>query len=180
VDTDTSTNASKGRDTGTGTGTDAEVAFARLEELVAQLPAIQEDDARLCQARAARDLREAQRRADILENELAGYKRTFEQALRDAKGAAEAGDTEEEGRNLALVRAYNELNYTRLAALERAQGELRSLLKHGSLSLDDPLDDYALPDDDYETLTTRVQSFQREYQQLYDLCRRLEGLEDLA
>ena len=89
VDTDTSTNASRGRDT----GTDTEVAFARREELVAQLPAIQEDDARLCQARAARDLREAQRRANILENELAGYKRTFEQALRDAKGAAEAGDT---------------------------------------------------------------------------------------
>jgi chromosome segregation ATPase len=161
-----------------GADTDAEAAFARLEELVAQLPAIQEEDTRLCQARAARNLREAQQRASILEDELAGYKRTLEQALRDAKAAAEAGDTEEEGRNLALVRAYNELNYTRLAALERAQSELRSLLKHGLLSLDDPLEDYALPNDEYEALTARVQAFQREYQQLYDLCRRLEGLED--
>jgi hypothetical protein len=156
---------------------DAERAFARLEEMVAELPAIQAEDARLAQAREARVLREAHRRAVALEAEIDGYSQTIDTALVEAKAASDQQDAEEEGRNLALVRMYTELRYTRLATMQRAQDEVRSLLAQGSLTLEDSLDEYALPDEDYEALETTIRAFQEEYQQLYALCRRLEGLE---
>jgi hypothetical protein len=156
---------------------DAERAFARLEEMVAELPAIQAEDARLAQAREARVLREAHRRAAALEAEIDGYSQTIDTALVEAKAASDQQDAEEEGHNLALVRMYTELRYTRLATMQRAQDEVRSLLAQGSLTLEDSLDEYALPDEDYEALEAAIRAFQEEYQQLYALCRRLEGME---
>jgi hypothetical protein len=156
----------------------ADEAFAQLEKMVEELPVIQKEDARLSRAREARALREAQERAALLTAEIEGYERTIDTALRDGKAAADRGDSEEEGRNLGLVRMAKEMHYTRLAIQQRAQDELRKLLKQGTLTLEDHLDDYALSNEEYEALETHVRDFQEEYQRLYSLCRRLEGLED--
>jgi uncharacterized protein YecE (DUF72 family) len=156
----------------------AEEAFAQLEKMVEELPVIQKEDARLSCAREARRLREAQKRATLLTAELEGYERTIDTALRDGKAAADRGDTKEEGRNLGLVRMTKEMHYTRLATQQRAQDELRKLLRQGTLTLEDALDDYALSDEEYETLEARVRDFREEYQRLYALCRHFEGLED--
>jgi uncharacterized protein YecE (DUF72 family) len=159
-----------------GTKTNAEQAFARLEELVAQLPSVQKEDARLMRAREARCLLKARNQAKTLEAEIENYQQIISRALVDAKAASDQQNEEEEGRNLALVRMYTELRYTRLAIMQRAQDKLRDLLKQSTHSLDDPLDEYALSDEDYEALEAQVRDFQEEYQHLYDLCCKLEGL----
>jgi rhamnose utilization protein RhaD (predicted bifunctional aldolase and dehydrogenase) len=153
-----------------------DAAFARLAELLEQLPAIQEADARLTRAHNARKLREAHERATTLEAEIVGYETMRDQALMDAKAAADIDDSTTEAHKLVAVRAYDELRYTRLATMQRSQNELRQLLKAGPLALEDPLDEYALVDAEYRALETRVNNFQEEYQRLFEYCRRLEGL----
>jgi hypothetical protein len=149
---------------------DADAAFARLEELVALLPEIQTRDQQLLRAREARELLELDRRAHLLINEIAGYERIFNQALLDAKVASDVGDPEAEGHNLALVRMYNELKYTRLATKERAENDLREALKRSDLSLNDPLVELALSDEDYQALENNIHAYQQEYQQVYEFC----------
>jgi hypothetical protein len=153
---------------------DVEEAFARLEQLVDELPLIQEQDARLTRARDARVLREARERADFLQAEIEGYQHNIDKALKEAKAAADRGDVDEEGRNLGLLRMQDELRYTRLAAAQRAQDELRRLLEQGTLTLEDPLDDYALADDEYAALDARIRAFQEEYHRVFTRCQQLE------
>jgi hypothetical protein len=155
-------------------GMDADAAFARLEELVAMLPDIQTRDQLLMRAREARNLLDIQERTRLFKNEIAGYKRIFDQALRDAKTASDTGDTDAEGYNLALVRMYDELRYTRLATMERAENELREMLAHSELTLDDPLASYALSDEEYQRLEDGIHAYQEEYQKLYEYCLSLE------
>jgi uncharacterized protein YecE (DUF72 family) len=157
---------------------DAEQAFDRLEALLAELPAIQEEDKRLTRAREARELRTTQQRTQLLEAEIASYGKAIDTALIEAKAASDRRDKDEEGRQSALARMYTELRYTRLATMQRSGDKLRALLEQGVLSLDDPLDDYALSDEEYHALEARIRAFQEEYQQLYAFCRRLEGLEN--
>jgi hypothetical protein len=145
--------------------------------MVAQLPAIQQEDACLSRAREARALRKAAESAALLETEIEHYQQTIDKALVDARAASDRQDKDEEGSSLALLRMYTELRYTRLAAMERSRDKLRDLLRQGTLTLDDPLDDYALSDGEYGGLASRIQDFQEEYQHLYALCRHLEGLE---
>jgi uncharacterized protein YecE (DUF72 family) len=158
---------------------DAQRAFARLEELVAQLPAIQEQDTCLTRAREARALLEAQKRAAMFEAEIERYGQIINKALVDAKIASDRQDKEGEGQNLALARMYTELKYTRLATMERSRDRLRDLLKRSTLTLKDSLDEYALSDEDYETLLSQLRAYQEEYQQIYALCRHYEGLDEL-
>ena len=155
--------------------TNADADFAHLEELLKELPAIQAEDARLLVAREARSLREAQRRAHELERELDGYDQLVKSSLRDAKCASDAGDGEAEGYHLGVLRMNKELHYTRLASLQRAQDALRDALKTGTLSLDDPLEELALADEEYEALELRIRSFRDDYLATYERCQALEA-----
>ncbi|MDR3315307.1 MAG: hypothetical protein LBS98_02320 [Coriobacteriales bacterium] len=153
---------------------DADAAFARLDELVSLLPVIQEKDARLMRAREARRLLKADKLARILEKELKDYQNTYNAALRDAKKAADADDHEGEARNLSIVRAYSELISLRLAPEQRAKSDLRKLLEAIALHLDDPLEDYALSDEDFTALEQEILAYQEDYRQVYALCLSLE------
>ncbi|MDR2196790.1 MAG: hypothetical protein LBO07_02370 [Coriobacteriales bacterium] len=156
---------------------DADAAFARLEELLALLPAIQAEDQRLTRARNARCLRQADARARYFEAQITQIETTRDQALLAGKKASDEGNAAEEGRHAGLARMCQELYYTRLHSMQKAQDERRDLLQQSDLTLEDPLDEYALADEEYEALEARIRDFQEEYQQLYALCLRLEGLE---
>lgn len=153
---------------------DADTAFARLEELLTSLPQVQEKDKLLLRAREARNLLTIERQTRLLQAEMAGYERVFNQALLDAKAASDAGDEEAEGENLSIVRAYNELKYTRLGAVQRSENELCEALKTSGLTLDDPLAEYALSDEDYQALENEIVTFQEEYTTVYEYCKSLE------
>jgi hypothetical protein len=155
---------------------DADQAFARLDELISRLPDMQEADARFMRARKARGLREARDHAAALEAEIEGYQTTLDQALVAAKASADADDSDAAAHKLLQVRAYDELRYTRLATAQRAQDKLRDLLKTGTLTLEDPLDEYALSDAEYAALESQLLSFQAEYLQVFKHCKRLKGL----
>ncbi|MDR3053765.1 MAG: hypothetical protein LBU48_07890 [Coriobacteriales bacterium] len=154
---------------------DADSAFARLEKLVAMLPQIQRRDTLLLRAREARNLLEIDARTRMLQNEIAGYERVLNQALLDAKAASETGDADGESRQLSIVRAYNELKYTRLSAMQRSENGLREALKASELTLEDPLAEYALGDEDFLALEAEIHDYQEEYQRLYDYCLSLES-----
>jgi hypothetical protein len=155
--------------------TDADAAFAHLEELLERLPAIQEEDERLTKARNARRLLRAEERARYFEAEIAHIEKTRDQALIDGKRASDEGNAAEEGRNAGLARIYQELYYTRLHYMQRAQDERRDALRQSGLELDDPLlESYALSDEEYAELDARIRDFQRDYQQTFELCYALE------
>ena len=158
------------------TAADLERDFTRLQELVEQLPEIERQDRLLTRARNARRLRQADQRARSLTAELENYQKTINRALLDAKAAAEQNDKQQEEHNLALLRIYKELHFTRLATQQRAQDEVRELQKRAGISLADPLEDWSLNDADYASLEARINDFRDEYQQLYELLRSHEGL----
>jgi hypothetical protein len=155
---------------------DSDAAFARLDELVALLPTIQAKDETLLKAREARGLLKADRLARVLEKELNDYQETYNQALSDAKKAADVDDKEGEARNLSIVRAYSELISLRRAPEQRSKSSLRKLLEEGALGLDDPLEEYALPDEDFAALEKEILAYQEEYRQVYALCLSLEDV----
>jgi len=151
-------------------------AFARLEELVALIPTMQEKGDLLSRAREARELMRLHEQARVLEAEVEGYQKTIDQALWDAKQAAGEDDAAKEGRSLALVRVYSEMHMTRVAPMQRAQNELAQALRKGTLTRDDPLEEYALPDEEFEALNEAIRAFQEEYGQVYALCQQLAGV----
>jgi hypothetical protein len=154
-----------------------DAAFAHLEELLARLADIQEKDARLTQARAARELIALREEADAAAAAAERHEALFLQALRDAKRAADAGDKEEEGRNLALVRMYDDLRHSKKAPMERARTAFTQRLKATGLAPDAPLVDRALSDEEYAALTAEVTAYQEDYARTYAFCKEAEGVE---
>jgi hypothetical protein len=155
---------------------DADAAFAHLEELVEGLASIQEKDGLLARAREARELIALRDKARVYEEEIEGYRSAYKQAIRDARKAADADDKDLEGRSLVLVRAYNEMEQSRLAIMQHAQDDVRRALKSGTLTLEDPLEEIALNDEEYDSLKNEIEAFQTDYQKTYELCTELEGL----
>ena len=155
---------------------EADKAFARLEELLKRLPLIQGEDARLTHARQARELREAARLKQHLEKEVYGYERMRDQAFCDARTASKMDDTVSESRNLELFRIYSDLYSTRLAPFQRAENALFEALRQSPLCLDDPLDEYALTDEEYTALETGIRAYQEEYLETYKLCQQIQEL----
>jgi hypothetical protein len=153
---------------------DGDSAFARLEELVAKLPEIQERDKVLMLAREARNLLAIDKRIGLLRNEIANYDQIFQQALLDAKAAMDSGDKEVYDYNFALIQIYNDLKGSRQAPLQRSEDELRKLLKASGLTLDDSLSEYALSDEDYQALEDEILIFQEEYKTVYEYCLSLD------
>jgi hypothetical protein len=137
---------------------------------------MQEKGLELERARAARSLRELRDITIRLETEMQGYKDDLETALRAGNAASEAGDREEEGRQLGIVRMINDTASFRLAAMQRSQNQLQAALRDGSLTLDDPLDEYSLDDAQFAALEDEVLQFQDEYLQLFERCKEIEGL----
>ncbi|MDR0514972.1 MAG: hypothetical protein LBG81_07410 [Coriobacteriaceae bacterium] len=154
--------------------TDADTAFARLEELLAQLEEIQEKDALLTQAREARELRDLKKRAAALEEEVRGYEEIKNKAIVDAKAANDAGDQEAEGKALALLRMYSELYSVRLAPQQRAAEAWRKAQEQSTLGTDAPLDDLTLEDGHYAALEKEVRDYREEYLACYELCKSFE------
>ena len=160
---------------GSDTELNPDTAFLHLEELIAKLPEIQEKDRRLFRARNARSLIEVIERTRAFEAEIKHYDETIAQALLDVKQAVDRDDKEEESRNLAIVRMYNELRYTRLAPMQRSENELRELLKVTKMTEADPLAEFSLTDEELAGLEREVESFRDDYQRTFKFCQRLEA-----
>jgi hypothetical protein len=173
--------------------TNVDEAFAKLEELVAKIPEIQLIDAKLQQAKNARQLTQLDATYKSYKLEIEGYENAIEQARIEvwkttnksedegvkATNATEATTSEEatepevrRSRALLLMRAYTELRMTRLHLLEKAKAALDRALKDFDLELNDKLPELALTDDEFEQLGRILDDFKTEYQELYDFCNK--------
>ena len=151
-------------------------AFELLKQLLNKLPRMQRTDERYRRASQARLLLEKDEEARLLSGEIDGYDAAIDQALTNARAAADADDKEAEGHNLGLIKMYSELKSSRLAVMQRAQDALRDALKIGNLTLDDPLLEFRLSDDEYAGLEQELLDYQEQYLEVYEHCRRIEGL----
>ncbi|MDR1013362.1 MAG: hypothetical protein LBL86_00010 [Coriobacteriales bacterium] len=160
-------------------GADAQerdAAFAHLEELLGRLEDIQEKDTQLARAREARELIALREEAHAAAAASERHEELFLQALRDAKRASDADDKEEEGRNLALVRMYDDLRHSKKAPMERARTAFAQRLKAVGLAPDAPLEDHALSDEELAALTAEVTAYQDDYARTYAFCKEAEEI----
>lgn len=153
-----------------------EKAFELLEQLINKLPQVQHRDERYKRASAARMILEKAEEARVLAEEIERYDRAMDKALIDAKAAADSDDKEAEGHHLGLIRMHSELKSSRLATMQRAQDALRDALKANRMTLDDPLLEYRLSDEEYSDLEQELLEYQAQYLEVYEHCRRIEGL----
>jgi hypothetical protein len=153
-------------------------AFERLEALHAQLPAMQEAGERLARAREARKLRELKRRNAALEREWERLNSECKALMIEERSLRERGVAEEEeglGLTRAKIRYLSEIIAVKRAPLEQARTAKDAAWTSASLALDAPLDELALPDEEFFELEQSVTSFQQDYAAAYDRARALQG-----
>ena len=151
-----------------------EQGFQLLERMMQQLPQMEQHGRTLARARTARGLLTLQQQVQALEKEFDRLGATLAAATAAAEQAAAAKDEAAHGRELATVRMTAEMLALKRAPLERARRELQQAVADSGLSLDDPLDEIAMSDEQFETLAAELSSFQDTLQQTHKLCTELQ------
>lgn len=150
-------------------------AFTRLEELLAQLPAMEKNGERLATAREARALRDLQNISSALTKEWEQLNaecqdlRIEERSLREESKV----DTKRYATVIAKIRYLSELIAVRQAPYTRARKALEDALETGTLTLDSPLDTLALSDETFDGLEKLVTHYQQEYVAVLARCEEL-------
>ncbi|MDR1422715.1 MAG: hypothetical protein LBI64_07645 [Coriobacteriales bacterium] len=152
-------------------------AFARMEELMAQLPAMEQRGLKLARARAAREVLALAEHAEVLEQESANYTAIYKAALAAAEAAHEAQDAQTEARDLGKARAHAELIAVRRAPLERAWNAHEQALGAGGFPNEEEARTAALTDVDFAALEQEVEDFRREYTEVFELCQNYDTTE---
>jgi hypothetical protein len=154
----------------------ADKAFGQLEALYARLPAMQEKGRKLGAAREARALRGLKAHLEALEREWERLDAECRRLMAEEHMLREEAPLDDGGLGLvrARIRPVAEIVALRRAPLAQAREALERALAQGSLSLDDPLDELALPDEDFEALERDVAAYQEAYALAYGQCSALE------
>jgi hypothetical protein len=167
-----------------------DAAFRRLEELVAELPAMEQQGQRLSAAREARQLRQLAAHYRGLDAEWQRITSEYEALLNSeherSKGEQPAGEqladeqpsegqpsTGSNEATLAKLRYLSEYIAVRRTPHTRAHEALEAALQSGTLTLDSPLDELALSDEDFAALEQLVADYQAEYRQVLARCQEL-------
>ena len=151
-------------------------AFDRLDELLAQLPTMEEQGQRLAVAREARQLRTLQAAFRPLDEEWHRLNAECDPLMAEERQLREAGRTSEKRYEVVVgkIRYLAEHIALRRAPVARAREALETALATGSLALADPLDELALPDDEFADLETAIAAYQREFVTVLERCQKLE------
>ena len=151
-------------------------AFNRLDEFLTQLPTMEEQGQRLAVAREARELRTLQATFRALSEEWHRLSAEYETLTAEEQHLREAGHTGEKRYEVVIEKIHYLAEHIALrrAPVARAREALETALATGSLALADPLDELALPDDEFADLETAIAAYQREFVTVLERCQKLE------
>jgi predicted DNA-binding WGR domain protein len=157
----------------------ADEAFEQLEALHARLPAMQEAGERLARAREARRFRELERHSAALEREWERLNTECKALMIEERElrASDEGGEERLGLLHAKIRYLSEIIAVKRAPLEQARvakDAAWSSASSASFAPDAPLDELALPDEEFLELEQSVTTFQQEYTAAYERCLSFE------
>ncbi|MDR3037574.1 MAG: hypothetical protein LBU31_04115 [Coriobacteriales bacterium] len=151
-------------------------AFDRLDELLAQLPAMEEQGRRLAVAREARQLRALEVACQALVDKWSLINAECAALMAEERQLRETEHTSEKRYEVVVgkIRYLAEHIALRRAPVARAQEALKAALETGSLALADPLDELALSDDEFARLEAGIAAYQREFVTVLERCQKLE------
>ena len=118
---------------------------------------------------------ELRERLQILEQEYAHYQEIFAQASAAATEANKNADAQAEARERGTARAYAELIATRTAPLQRVRADLAQVEQTNPLPAGVSWEQIALTKEEFAALEQAVFSYQKNYQETYELCQKLES-----
>ena len=146
-------------------------AFARLQELLEEMPLREAEARELASARKAQHLLQLREKAAVLQNEFDQYQEIYNTALENAESAKASGDTAAESTALGVARSYAELIAVRTAPLRRAEQVYNDAQKEeGVVSLGE----VPLTSDECDAKEQQLRDFAEEYQSVYELCKSYE------
>lgn len=149
--------------------------FEHLQELMAELPAMQEKGAVLARARAAA---EASKRAHYYEgqqNELNGILSEMAEHERERAIAIEQGDREREEAQRALILTCGTQRGIRKGAADAAKRELDQALSDGGFASCEEANAARLSESDLASLSAEIEAYQADYAETLAACERIEA-----
>lgn len=171
-------------------GAEAEQAFARLERLYAQLPAMEEKGAALARARSAAEVDGLAKAAAYRAAELARAEAEVARAdarVREAEAAlarseAAGGDAAEKAAHLGDLRlalmAAGTQRGLKVGPAQNAEHALAQALEASPFDTVEEARAALLPTDSLAALASEVQAYQAAYAEALDVCRQLEDGEE--
>lgn len=169
---------------------EAERAFARLEHLYAQLPAMEEKGAALARARSAATLDGLAKAAAYRATELARADAEVARAeacVREAEAAlarseTAEGDAAEKAAHLGDLRlalmAAGTQRGLKVAPAQNAEHVLAQALEASPFGTVEEARAALLPAESLAALSAEVEAYQADYAEALDVCRQLEDDED--
>lgn len=171
-------------------GAEVEQAFARLERLYAQLPAMEEKGAALARARSAADVDGLAKAAAYRAAELARADAEVARAdarVREAEAALARSEAAEEDAaekaahlgdlRLALMAAGTQRGL-KVGPAQNAEHALAQALEASPFDTVEEARAALLPADSLAALASEVQAYQAAYAEALDVCRQLEDGEE--
>ncbi len=170
--------------------TEAERAFAQLEHLYAQLPAMEEKGAALARARSAAEVDGLAKTAAYRAAELARAESLVARAeacVREAEAAlvrleGVEGDAAEKAAHLGDLRlalmAAGTQRGLKVAPAQNAEHALAQALEASPFDTVEEARAALLPTDSLAALASEVQAYQAAYAEALDVCRQLEDGEE--
>ena len=166
-------------------GAEVEQAFARLERLYTQLPAMEEKGAALARARSAAEVdglakAAAYRAAELVRAEA--FVREVEAAL--ARSEAAGGDAAEKAAHLGDLRlalmAAGTQRGLKVGPAQNAEHALAQALEASPFDTVEEARVALLPADSLAALSAEVQAYQADYAEALAVCQQLEDGEESA
>ena len=153
---------------------ESDVVFARLQDLVDELPEMEELGARLDAARAAQDVIDAEARRVGQVNQEARVRSYYDEHMAAREAAVAAGDAEAELAAREAALQCGNMLAIRKGAREDAERRLQEALSAGGFASVDEAREAVLPAEELDGVTMRLRAYQRDYAHTLERARELE------
>ncbi len=151
--------------------------FEHLQELMAELPAMQEKGAVLARARAAAEVAKRTHYYEGQQNELNGILSEMAEHERQRAIAIEQGDREREEAQRALILTCGTQRGIRKGAADAAKRELDQALSDGGFASCEEARAVRLSEPDLASLSAEIEAYQADYAETLAACERIEASE---
>lgn len=154
-----------------------EELFEHLQELVAELPAMQEKGAVLARARVAAEVAKRAHYYEGQQNELNGILSEMAEHERQRAIAIEQGDREREEAQRALILTCGTQRGIRKGAADAAKRELDQALSDGGFASCEEARAVRLSEPDFASLSAEIEAYQADYAETLAACERIGAAE---
>ena len=149
--------------------------FEHLQELMAELPAMQEKGAVLAKARAAAEVSKRAHYYEGQQNELNGILSEMAEHERERAIAIEQSDREREEAQRALILTCGMQRGIRKGAVDAAKRELDQALSDGGFASCEEANAARLSESDLASLSAEIEAYQADYAETLAACERIEA-----